>query len=205
MGLMNALLKEQKMKGCSAAKHRTDCETYLGERKGTYEFRCKRYRAVADRMEQLGLAAYDKIVDIGAGRCEFGLYLRERFSSLNLYYMPFDGSLDGVNLEKWVPPIEADFYIAIEFLEHLSYPWRLMTDMRRMSRKGVVLTTPNPKCTDVLGMDRTHKTPISMQQLSFHGFRCRAQRMFTETKMDTIIAWDYGRQDGSVSTLPRKR
>lgn len=171
------------------SEHYSACNDYLDSRQGTYEFRCRRYGVIADKLELMGLSEGDIIVDMGAGRCEFGRYLRERFPKLGLYYIPFDGAIDGINLEDGVAPIFADFYVAIEVIEHLSVPEKLLSDMATHARKGIAVTTPNADCVDVLKMDITHKTPINTARLLRFGCVTQPLMMFTEDRLDTIVAW----------------
>lgn len=168
-------------------QHYHSCNEYLNARVGTYEFRCRRYREVFERLIRMGLCENDIIVDIGAGRCEFGRFLREQ--QWNTVYIPFDGSIDGVDLNNWTPPISAAFYVAIEVIEHLDAPWWTLHALYAASTKGVAITTPNPACVDVLGMDATHKVEIWQHRLVQHGFIADAVRMFTDDREDTIIAY----------------
>lgn len=165
--------------------------TYLEARRGTYEFRCRRYEKVADFM-LLGknpLSRWDTIVDLGGGRGEFGLYLRERFPKLNLTYVNIDGSIDGVDLQRYDPVLEADFYVSIEVIEHLESPWRMLAYAAECSRKAVIITTPNARVTDVLGMDATHRTPITVNALGAHNFtEIGMYKLFTADRYDTLVA-----------------
>lgn len=138
-------------------------------------------------MLRMGLTEGDIVVDIGAGRCEFGRFVREQ--GWDIVYIPFDGSIDGVDLNNWTPPIEAAFYVAIEVIEHLDAPYWTLHAMHSQSTKGVAITTPNPAEVDVLGMDSTHKVEIWGHRLVQHGFHVEAVKMFTEDKQDTIIAY----------------
>lgn len=163
-----------------------DCNSYLGKRVGTYEFRCRRYKAVFDEMVIAGFNPDSTVVDVGAGRCEFGLYIRERMPHSRHAYIPIDGAIDGVDLETWEPHLLADYYVAIEVLEHLANPGRLFRAMQRRAARGVILTTPNPETTDVLGMDETHKTPIGYGMLWAWGCAVKALPLFTRSN-DTLI------------------
>jgi hypothetical protein len=42
-------------------------------------------------------------------------------------YVPVDAWYDGVDLEDWTPPREADWFTGLEVLEHLKDPHRLVT------------------------------------------------------------------------------
>jgi hypothetical protein len=163
------------------------CNEYLDQRSGTFEFRCIRYEAVTDRLLALGLEDGDLIVDVGAGRCEFDHYLRTR-RGLHVRYVPVDGSIDGTDLEKWIPPFASDFFVAIELLEHLNDPIRLMNEMMGTALKGIVATTPNPLTTDVLGMDYTHKTEIFPETFEQFGWDVREVTLFGQ-EQDSLLAW----------------
>ena len=164
-----------------------ECNNYLGKRVGTYEFRCRRYNKVYEAMQRIGIPDDATVIDVGAGRGEFGLYLREQRPDSRHLYVPIDGSIDGIELENWEPHHEVDFFVAIEFLEHLKAPGWLLRCMCAHAKRGVIITTPNAACTDVLGMDPTHKTPLSMEELMAWGLTVSPQMLFTEDRLDTLI------------------
>lgn len=170
---------------------------YLAERTGTYEYRTRRYAAVADKLELLGLEDDDLVVDFGAGMCEFGRYLyRDRGWSGR--YLPVDGAIQGADLNGTLDDfITADFFVAIEVVEHLLSPVHEIAMMLGLARKGVVLTTPH---TDALGaefvraMDETHHTPIYRAWLEDRfGLRMSVEELslFGE-RNDTLLAWRNG-------------
>lgn len=162
------------------------CQEYLSSRVSDYEFRCIRFRAVYDEMVKMGLADGDTVYDLGAGRCDFDKFLREQGWAGQ--YVPVDGSIDGTDLQTWMPPGYADFFVAIEVIEHLHRPWPLLRWMQVMSRKGAVVTTPNPLTTDVLGMDYTHVTPVYAASLEYFGWKTRGVNLFLQDPEDSIIA-----------------
>jgi hypothetical protein len=170
-----------------------EANAYLDKRTGTYEFRCKRYKAVADILiKKFDAALFDfNVIDIGAGRCEFGRYLRKRLPFWQGLYIPFDASIDGIDLREIQPYVQGvAFYVAIEFLEHLTEDRAslFLEGLPVRASVAVVLTTPNPAVTDVLAMDSTHKTPISRRLLEAHGYTVRAKKLFT-AKQDTLVAY----------------
>lgn len=178
---------------------------YLTERTGTYEYRTRRYSAVADRLELLGLADGDLVVDVGAGMCEFGRYLyRDRGWSGR--YLPVDGAITGINLDTLVlAGFTADFFVAIEILEHLRAPIHVLADMLDHAEKGVVLTTPN---TDKLGetfvreMDETHVSPIWQSWLTedFNNIELEiAELSLFGIEEDTLLAWGVGGRRRAVA------
>lgn len=176
--------------GCSVAQsselNRARWLSYLGERRGTYEYRTLRYSAVYDEMKAMGLADHDLIVDIGAGMCDFDRYLRQ-VHSFDGRYLPVDGAIDGTNLNEWTPQISADFFVSIEVIEHLRDPWSLIRILKQYTDKGIVLTTPNPRVVDVLSLDKTHITPISREELEVAGFTVTAISVFGAGD-DTLLA-----------------
>src|SRR4051794_2907957 len=113
-------------------------EKYLSQRTGTYEFRCRRYHAVYAQLILNGLKPDDLIVDVGAGMCEFDTYLRSMGWSGR--YLPVDGAIDGTDLNGWGPSTRADFFVAIEVLEHLPQPFLLMSLLSMFAEKAVVIT-----------------------------------------------------------------
>jgi hypothetical protein len=160
---------------------------YLKARTGTYSFRVKRYKAAFDKLTEMGALPTDHICDVGAGNTEFGrfLYQSTRFEGR---YHPVDAVLDGTDLEVWRPPIGADWYVLLEVIEHLKDPYRLLSYCWAAAYKGLVLTTPNPAVVDVLGMDKTHVTPVSEIDLVKWGLNVEPINLFGKGD-DTLIAW----------------
>lgn len=163
------------------------CAEYQTKRTGTYEFRCRRYKAVTSKLWAMGLRLGDTIVDIGAGMCEFDHYLRttERWSGI---YQPIDGVVDGTNLEMWRPKCHAHFFTCIETIEHLNDPDRMLRIMERFATKGAVLTTPNAQVVDVLGMDETHLHAFVYHDFFDRGWEVTEQNLFG-SEGDTLVAW----------------
>src|SRR3954447_20449205 len=96
----------------------TNCDTYLGDRTGKYEWRAIRYRAALDAMRENGLTDSDTIVDVGAGWTEFDYCARAEYHWKGRY-IPIDGGIDGTDINYWRPSRRADYFIALEILEHL--------------------------------------------------------------------------------------
>lgn len=168
-----------------------NCDNYLDERTGKYEYRAVRYRMAADVMEMNGLSDSQTIFDVGAGMTEFDYCLRREYDWRGRY-IPVDGGIDGTDLETWTPPREADWFVALEIVEHLSNCSLFLTKMKQYAKRGVILSTPNPETTDVLGMDPTHKTEIHKEYLQSHGFNVSEQMfyggVFSEGKPDSLFA-----------------
>jgi hypothetical protein len=132
-------------------------------------------------IEHGGLADTDTVIDVGAGWTELDYCLRSEFDWRGRY-MPVDGSLDGVDLNVWSPPRDAEWFVALEIVEHVYDPCRLIRAMQERALKGVIISTPNPETTDVLGMDPTHVVEVfadtlrclrfDVQPRSFYGQPC---------------------------------
>lgn len=167
-----------------------ECGRYLSERSSSYWFRCRRYKAVAQKLFDMGLANHHLLVDIGAGRCDFDYYLRVTHKWRGKY-LPIDGVIDGTNIDNglWNPPY-CDFITAIEVIEHLYKPTDFLAKTINRARHGVVITTPNPRTTNVLGMDRTHVSPISQKLLStcFPDMQVEERSFFGKPE-DSLLAW----------------
>jgi hypothetical protein len=146
------------------------CDDYLNARTGTYEQRAARYRMTASMLEGEGLLDTDTVVDVGAGWTEFDYCLRTEFNFKGRY-IPVDGGIDGVDLNKWFPPRAANWFVALEILEHLENPYRLARSMMHAATRGVIFSTPNPRTTDVLGMDETHVCEVDVNKMRRLGFR----------------------------------
>lgn len=166
-----------------------DCDQYLGERTGCYEFRAERYSPTVKEMLRIGLKDTDTVYDIGAGMTEFDYCLRTE-GQFKGRYIPVDGCIDGTNLEHWRPPRDAEYFVALELLEHLDYPEDLVGRMQTFCKKAVIISTPNPLTTDVLGMDRTHKTPITPAMLSNWGFSWRTASFYGKEADSLFGVWE---------------
>lgn len=169
-----------------------------------------RYDAALEAMHAEGLTDDDTVFDIGSGMGEFGARLHTgREESGGYYdpcvaapldyvprlrsitpsrarYVPVDAAIDGTDLDRWTPPRDAEWFCALELLEHLERPYRLIQVMQASATKGVVVSTPNPETTDVLGMDATHLTPIDRPLLERAGFVV-SERSFYGAEADSLF------------------
>lgn len=163
------------------------CDTYLGCRTGKYEWRQIRYRATGDAMFP-NLRNEDTLYDMGAGMTELDYCLRVDYDWRGRY-IPIDGGIDGTNLETWFPPRRAEWFVGLEIIEHL-YNWRSMvTRAQFMANKGVVLSTPNPRTTDVLGMDETHVSIIQPCDLEEFGFTVEERSFYGQPNDSLFAVW----------------
>lgn len=144
-----------------------NCDQYMDDRTGKYEYRAVRYRLAIEHMKKHGLDDTMTIVDLGAGMTEFDYCLRVEYNWRGRY-IPVDGGIDGTDLNRWHPPRRAHWFVALEILEHLTnWEW-VLSDMKNHATMGVVVSTPNPFTTDVLAMDDTHVVEISADMLEAH-------------------------------------
>lgn len=192
----------------ATAERIREADTYLASRTGCYEYRCHRYDAALETMHGLGLDDDCTVVDVGAGMGEFGVRMHtgrraltgvaarnthhrdpSGISASRARYVPVDAAIDGVDLEKWVPPRKADFFVCLEVLEHLTCPSRLMVEMVFHATKGVIVSTPNPDTTDVLGMDSTHRTPIRRKALELAGFKVTTASFYGQPEDSLFAVW----------------
>lgn len=142
-----------------------NCDNYMDERTGKYEYRAVRYRKAVETMLAHGLDDSMTVFDIGAGMTEFDYCLRAEYNWRGRY-IPIDGGIDGTDLNDWYPPREAHWFVALELVEHL-HNWRgLVINMQECATKGIVVSTPNPWTTDVLGMDPTHVVEVFPNDLN---------------------------------------
>lgn len=146
-----------------------NCDQYMDDRTGKYEFRAVRYRAAIDAMYACGLDDSMTVFDVGAGMTEFDYCLRAEYGWRGRY-IPIDGGIDGTDLNRWVPPREAHWFVALELLEHLTSWEHLVRQMQFSATQGIVISTPNPRTTDVIGMDSTHVAEIHPHYLAHAGF-----------------------------------
>lgn len=131
------------------------CDEYMSARQGKYDWRAVRYRAAADFLSLNDLSNSDTVCDVGAGWTEFDYCLRKEYDWRGRY-MPLDAGLYPIDLNHWVPERPVEFYAALEILEHLDDPARLLDQMVRTATKGIAISVPNPRTVDVLGIDATH-------------------------------------------------
>lgn len=163
-----------------------EAEGYLRSRTGRYEYRCFRYRAAIDAMRFMGLDNDCMVVDVGAGWTELDACLRTEYGWRGRY-VPVDAMIDGTDLNEWMPPRRADFFVALEILEHLDDPMRLLVDgLMGAADRGVIVSVPNPEKTDVLGMDPTHRTIVTRQMLSGAGMSV-VPRQFYGMPADSLL------------------
>lgn len=161
------------------------CDEYLDQRTGCYQYRTERYSAAASKMYPL--LDSDTVFDIGAGMTEFDYYLRVSCGWKGRY-CPIDGGIDSTNIDDWTPPRDAEWFVLLEILEHLYKPAMLLEKIKQYATKGIVLSTPNSRTTDVLGMDHTHVTIIEFDMLKDLGFTVQ-ERSFYGSPCDSLFAW----------------
>lgn len=155
----------------------TTVDTYLSQRTGTFEKRAVRYRAALGALRDLGLSDSSTLYDIGAGWTELDVTLRVE-GEWKGRYIPIDLGLDlHHDLESWSPPRPADYAVALEVLEHLRDPWRLVTQLQK-SVTAIVVSVPNPRTVDVLDIDETHQTIITAADLAARGFTVREELFY---------------------------
>lgn len=164
------------------------CDAYLGSRTGKYEWRAQRYRAALDAITENGLTDDDTLFDIGAGWTEFDYCLRAEYNS-RCRYIPVDGAIDGTDLQEWTPPRKAEWFVALELLEHLDYPGYLIERMQAKATKGIVISTPNPRTTDVLSMDPTHKVECHAWWLEAWGFTATESSFYGQPNDSILGVW----------------
>lgn len=141
-----------------------NCDNYMDERQGRYEYRAVRYRHAIDWMLSKGLTEGMTVVDVGAGMTEFGFCMMNEYG-LRVRYIPVDGGIDGTDLNHWEPARDAHFFVALELVEHLTNWKQLVKNMKSHAITGVCLSTPNPLSTDVIGMDPTHVCEVHASEL----------------------------------------
>lgn len=139
-------------------------------------------------MEQYGLTDDMTVMDIGAGWTEFDYTLRAEFGWKGRY-IPIDGSIDGTDLERWAAPRQVEWIVGLEIIEHVEKPARLLAQMYTASTRGTILSTPNPRTTDVLGMDPTHKVAIEKKWLETKGFTV-VESSFYGQPADSLFAYE---------------
>lgn len=161
---------------------------YLRDREAAYAKRAPRYQRTAQILAAGGLDDRHTVVDVAAGWTELDFCLRTELRWRGCY-IPVDGAIDGIELEDWVPSQPAEWFVALEILEHLRDPERLARALLAVATKGVVISTPNPAKVDVLIMDPTHVTPIGQDQLAGWGFEVEPCSLYGVVDHDGLVAW----------------
>lgn len=147
-----------------------NCDNYMDERTGKYEWRAVRYRKAIETMYANGLDDSMTVFDVGAGMTEFDYTLRAEYGFRGRY-IPIDGGIDGTDLNAWIPPRDGHWFVALELIEHL-WNWpTLVGHMQARATQGVIVSTPNPRTTDVIGMDPTHVVAVDWADLVVAGFK----------------------------------
>lgn len=177
----------------AVAERITEADAYLQARTGCYAWRCVRYDAALSVMWSLGLHDDCTVFDVGSGWGEFGARLHTGNmvfdSQSRARYIPIDAANDGTDLETWIPPRRAEFFVALEVLEHLADPEALMSRMIGYTDRAVIVSTPNPETTDVIGMDATHKTPVTREMLMSKGFYVREMSFYGKPRDSLFAVW----------------
>jgi hypothetical protein len=154
-----------------------EADQYMAERTGRYEWRAERYRRAADVIYRNGLFHENTVYDIGAGMTEFDYLLRDEYKWRGRY-IPIDQGIDpNHDLETWVPPRTADYAVCLEILEHLRNPARLVRALQQKV-SVIVVSVPNPRTVDVLGIDPTHVSIISQTFLESLGLQVTEEMFY---------------------------
>jgi hypothetical protein len=152
-------------------------DDYLASRTGRYEYRAVRYEAACRALTEMGIDNNDTLYDIGAGFTEFDYHLRVS-RDWRGRYIPIDCGIDGTDLNYWVPPRDVQFTVALEILEHLENPGILVSHLQDVTSKAIVVSVPNPRTVDVLGIDDTHVTVVTRDMLEGWGFRVEERTFY---------------------------
>lgn len=151
------------------AKTFQNVDDYLAERTGCYEYRAVRYRATADAFQSAGLDHQSTMYDLGAGWTELDFCLRAEYGWRGRY-IPVDAGISAVDLDRWTPERPVEFTAALEIIEHLADPAALVRRMQAATTRMMVVSVPNPRTVDVLGIDDTHVTVVTREMLESWGF-----------------------------------
>lgn len=144
-------------------------DAYLAERDPNYEYRAVRYRATADMLQSAGLDNDSTLYDLGAGWTEFDFCVRAEYGWRGRY-IPVDAGMSHVDLDRWKPERPVEYTVALEIIEHLHDPEGLVRRMQAVTTRMMVVSVPNPRTVDVLGIDETHVTIVTREMLESWGF-----------------------------------
>lgn len=166
---------------------------YLKRREADYTKRKPRYAHTAQILAAEGLNDTHTLVDVAAGWTELDYCLRADLGWKGRY-IPVDMAIDGTDVEHWVPHLDAEWFVALEILEHLTNPERLVRHLQARALKGVVISTPNPAVVDVFVMDETHLTAVHQTDLERWGFTVTACDLYGVRSEDGLVG--YWRRSG---------
>ncbi|SDE48897.1 hypothetical protein [Glycomyces harbinensis] len=172
------------------------CDEYgrLGRR--PYAERKIRYQVASEWMRREGLADHHTVVDVGAGWTELDFCLRTEHEWRGRY-VPVDGWLDGTGLDSWSPARSFEWFVALEILEHLHDPFRLLRELMKSATAGVVVTTPNPFVHD-LSLDPTHITPITQEMLEDFGLTTSLHNLYGDPDDGIAGVWRSDHHEGPI-------
>lgn len=145
------------------------CDEYMASRTGKYEWRAIRYRKAAQFFHSISLSDEDTVCDLGAGWTEFDYCLRTEFDWRGRY-MPLDAGMYPVDLNSWTPNRPVEFFVALEIVEHLHDPERILRLLPEYAHKGIAISVPNPRTVDVYGMDPTHVSAPTEEMFRDFGY-----------------------------------
>lgn len=166
----------------------SNCDHYLGARTGKYEWRRIRYMAALRAMQAHSLTDNDTIMDVGAGWTELDVCLRVD-GNWRGRYIPVDGGIDGTDLNNWMPSRMVEWAVALEIIEHLEEPFRMLERVANYTHKGIVVSTPNPRVVDVLAIDPTHVRPVTQGELEDWGFQVREESFYGQPSDSLFGVW----------------
>lgn len=169
------------------------CDDYMASRTGKYEWRAIRYRKAAEYLKTLRLDHADTVCDLGAGWTEFDYCLRTEYSWRGRY-MPIEAGLYPIDLNVWEPYRKVEFFVALEIMEHLYDPERLLSILPKYATKGIAISVPNPETVDVLGIDETHVSIPDRQLFEKLGYDVTEAEfyggVFSDGKPDSLfVTW----------------
>lgn len=158
---------------------------------GSQQDRVPEYDVTWQILRRGGVTDRDLIVDVGCGDQGLDIYLR-RLAAFRGQYLGLDGSIQGIDLNFWEPPHRADWFVALEVIEHLEKPAHIIRRMLRYADKGVIISTPNADVVDVLAVDPTHVTPVGIKDVEEWGMEHQEFAMNPgRGEGDTLFGWKF--------------
>lgn len=166
-------------------------DEYMASRAGRYEHRAVRYRAAADFLTALSLDDTSTVYDLGAGWTELDYTLRAEYGWRGRY-IPIDAGIAEVDLNHWTPERPVEFTVALEIIEHLYDPMRLVRAMQKVTTRGIAISVPNPRTVDVLAIDDTHVAIVTREMLEAEGFQVEERTfyggVYSNGELDALFA-----------------